>query len=91
MGIFHYYISNFPFPSLTFSSLEHLWDDIQVGKITGQRVRAVKRHTTIKKMGEELVETSEIEGAHGLPIYSISLISELQQVFHGVGKIIIVE
>ena len=30
--------------------------------------------------------TSEIDGAHGIPIYTISLDNELQQVLHGVVK-----
>ena len=40
----------------------------------------------LKDKEADIVSTSEIDSAHGLPRYIFSLTNELQQVLHDVGK-----
>ena len=76
------------FPPPKGFSLKHLWDLMGVGKITNRIVREViEKIVVTKKRGyityllkdEEayIVGTSEIDGAHGLPIYIQTFTDEL--------------
>ena len=75
-------------PPLKFSSLKHIWDLIEVGKITKKIVREVIVKTVVKnKNGKTyllkykeayIVATSEINGAHGLPRYIARLSNNIQ-------------
>ena len=83
--------------TLEYSSLKHLWGLIGVGKITKKIVRkaitltVAKNHPgpktyLLNNKEAYMVSKSEIYGAHGIPIYVISLANEKQHVLHGLGK-----
>ena len=82
------------------SSIKHLWDIMDVGKITNRIVREVIEKIFVKKKrGNKtylikdkesyIVATSEIDGSHGLPRYNHNLNEKLQQVLHEIGAGII--
>ena len=85
-------------PPLKLNSLKHLWDIIRVGKTTKKIVIEVIAKKVIKnKSGPKnyplkdeeayIVETSEIDGAHGLKIDIVIPNNEKQQGINGVSKI----
>ena len=91
---------NVIFPSLKCSFLKHLLYIMGIGKITKRIVREVIDKIVVKgKRGNKtylikdkeayLMEISEIDRAHGIPIDIQTFTGELQQVLHDVGGRII--
>ena len=57
-----------------------------VKKIPGPKTYCLK----VKDKEAYIVSISEIYGAHGLPIYTVSLTNDIQQLLHDIGKLSIV-
>ena len=87
---------NLIFPSLKCSSLKHLWYLMSLGEISNKTVRKRITENIVKhELGHDsyllrdkeayIMETTEIEGAHGLPRDNTTIYNEIQQVLHGVG------
>ena len=84
-------------PSLKFSSLKHLWYLMSLGEISNKTVRKTITENIVKQeLGHKyylikdkeayIVETTEIEGANGLPRDTKTISDDLQQVLHVMGR-----
>ena len=88
---------NIIFPSLKCSLLKHLWYLMRLGEVRNKTVRNMITEKIVRfEVGHEnhllkyeeayILETIELEGAHGLPRYTCTISDERQQVLYGVGR-----